>query len=151
MPQTSQSRSIAARVAARMTAFRPGASPPPVLMAIFLFLATARRLLKSQAGVRYPPATMTQPHTVLSPFSGEAVGEVQLAGEGEIESALERARALHREARQGLKRALRGRVLRYAARRVRERHGELARLIAREGGKPLTDARFEIDRASAGL
>jgi hypothetical protein len=42
MPRTSQPRLIAERAAARMTAFRPGASPPPVEIAMRICVGDAR-------------------------------------------------------------------------------------------------------------
>src|SRR5215211_622055 len=49
MPTTSQPRLRAASVAARMTAFSPGASPPPVLMAMRVISAPTRGLYRSPA------------------------------------------------------------------------------------------------------
>jgi glyceraldehyde-3-phosphate dehydrogenase (NADP+) len=83
--------------------------------------------------------------TVTSPWSGEVVGEVSLAGAGEWEAAIgaaERGAATMRtlsslERRQMLEALMAG---------VKERQGELAATIVAEGGKPITYARAEVSR-----
>jgi hypothetical protein len=47
MPTISNPRSNPASTAARMTAFKPGASPPPVEMATFLIVPDSRLILTS--------------------------------------------------------------------------------------------------------
>jgi acyl-CoA reductase-like NAD-dependent aldehyde dehydrogenase len=82
---------------------------------------------------------------VLSPWSGEVVGEVSLAGPGEWEAAilaaLRAAMTLRnmssQERRQKLGALMAG---------VKERQGELTQTIVAEGGKPITYARAEISR-----
>jgi glyceraldehyde-3-phosphate dehydrogenase (NADP+) len=82
---------------------------------------------------------------ILSPWSGEVVGETSLAGPGEWEAAItaaERAavalRKMSSQERRGLLDAL--------VAGVRERQAELAQTIVAEGGKPITYARAEVSR-----
>lgn len=82
---------------------------------------------------------------VSSPWSGELVGEVSLAGEGEWEQAITAAQ----EAAQALKRwssAQRRELLQGLVAGVRARKEEFVHTIVNEGGKPLTYARAEMDR-----
>lgn len=82
---------------------------------------------------------------VLSPWSGEAVGEVCLAGAAEWEAAIlaaQQAAAVirkfsSRERRELLEKILAG---------VEKRREELAQTIMAEGGKPITYARAEMAR-----
>lgn len=82
---------------------------------------------------------------IRSPWSGEMVGEVCLAGEGEWEQAISAAQAAARvfqrfpgyERREILEALLAG---------VKARQEEFARTIVAEGGKPLTYARAEMGR-----
>ena len=82
---------------------------------------------------------------VTSPWSGETVGEVALAGEPEWEAALVAAQnaAVTMRAFSSLER--REMLARLAA-GVKARQEELARIIVAEGGKPITYARLEIGR-----
>ena len=82
---------------------------------------------------------------VTSPWSGETVGEVTLAGEPEWEAALAAAQsaAVTMRAFSSLER--REMLARLAA-GVKARQEELARIIVAEGGKPITYARLEIGR-----
>jgi len=82
---------------------------------------------------------------VLSPWSGEVVGEVSLAGPGEWEAAIgaamRAAGALRKmsslERRQMLDALVAG---------VKERQADLTQSIVAEGGKPITYARAEVSR-----
>jgi len=82
---------------------------------------------------------------VVSPWSGEVVAEVCLAGEKEWEQAIaaaQRAAEVFKkfssyERREILEALLAG---------VKARQEEMARLIVAEGGKPITYARGEMDR-----
>ncbi|MFZ5448394.1 MAG: aldehyde dehydrogenase family protein [Thermodesulfobacteriota bacterium] len=82
---------------------------------------------------------------VTSPWSGEVVGEVSLAGPEEWEAAIvaaqQAAAALRKmsslERRQMLEALVAG---------VKERQAELAATIVAEGGKPVTYARAEVSR-----
>jgi len=88
--------------------------------------------------------------SVLSPWSGEPVGEVCLAGPGEWEAALaaaQEAAALFRSF-SGLERR---RLLEKLTEGVGERREELAQTIVAEGGKPVTYARAEMERGVSTL
>jgi acyl-CoA reductase-like NAD-dependent aldehyde dehydrogenase len=87
---------------------------------------------------------------VLSPWSGEVVGEAALAGEAEWEAAITAAQ----QAAETLKKFSsleRCQLLEKLAAGVRARQEELARTIVAEGGKPLTYARGEMGRGVATL
>lgn len=86
-----------------------------------------------------------------SPFSGETLGEVELATPDDVERALELQERLFRDHDARLPVHERVAVLGRAADLMRERREELARTIAREGGKPLRDALVEADRAIDGV
>ena len=82
---------------------------------------------------------------VLSPWSGEVVGEVALAGEAAWEAAITAAsqaavvlKAMSSQERRAMLEAL--------ATGVKGRQDELARTIVAEGGKPITYARAELSR-----
>jgi glyceraldehyde-3-phosphate dehydrogenase (NADP+) len=82
---------------------------------------------------------------VHSPWSGEAVGEVSLAGEAEWEAALTAAQkaAITLKALSSLERQ---QLLEKLAAGVKARQEELAQTIVAEGGKPITYARGEMAR-----
>jgi len=82
---------------------------------------------------------------VLSPWSGEQVGEVSLAGAGEWEAALAAAQkaAVTFKTFSSLERQ---QMLEKLAAGVRARQEELAQTIVAEGGKPITYARGEMAR-----
>ena len=88
---------------------------------------------------------------VYNPFDKTPVGEVKLSNEREVEKALTLANDLHQRHRQGLPASLRIQVLRNTAEKMRVQRDELAMLIAAEGGKPLIDAKVEVDRAIDGV
>jgi acyl-CoA reductase-like NAD-dependent aldehyde dehydrogenase len=82
---------------------------------------------------------------VLSPWSGEKVGEVSLAAAGEWEAALAAAQkaAVTLKALSSLERR---EMLAQLAAGVENRREELAQTIVAEGGKPVTYARGEMTR-----
>jgi acyl-CoA reductase-like NAD-dependent aldehyde dehydrogenase len=82
---------------------------------------------------------------VLSPWSGETVGEVSLAGEGAWEEALAAAQnaAITLKAFSSFERQ---QLLEKLAAGVQARQAELADTIVAEGGKPITYARGEMAR-----
>ncbi|MFQ5513776.1 MAG: aldehyde dehydrogenase family protein [Myxococcota bacterium] len=88
---------------------------------------------------------------VTSPYSGETVGEVELGGEEALEQALALQRRLFRDRSTWLPTHERVGILRRAAELMRGCAEELALRIAREGGKPLSDARVEVARAIDGV
>jgi acyl-CoA reductase-like NAD-dependent aldehyde dehydrogenase len=88
---------------------------------------------------------------VTNPFDGSPVGEVRLSSESEVDLALQIAEKTHSANRKGLPRHTRATILKRAAVLMKGRTDELALLIASEGGKPLIDARVEVDRAIDGV
>jgi acyl-CoA reductase-like NAD-dependent aldehyde dehydrogenase len=85
-------------------------------------------------------------HAVVDPWTGERIAEVVLADAARAEEAVvasvrgfERMRALKAYERRD--------VLRRVASGIGERREEIARLIAREAGKPLAQGRGEVTRA----
>jgi glyceraldehyde-3-phosphate dehydrogenase (NADP+) len=82
---------------------------------------------------------------VHSPWSGETVGEVSLAGEAQWEAALAAAQkaAVTFKAHSSLERR---ELLEKLAAGVKARQEELAQTIVAEGGKPITYARGEMAR-----
>src|SRR3954471_7669812 len=91
-------------------------------------------------------ATLTDMNTlqVLDPRTGEAIGEVGIASEADVDAAVARAG----EAQRAWGRtdpAARGAALKAAARAMRDHLDELTELTARETGKPAADARGGIE------
>ncbi|WP_207890539.1 aldehyde dehydrogenase family protein [Rubrobacter taiwanensis] len=78
----------------------------------------------------------------------EVLGTTPNSGAGEIRQAVDAAAAALPEWR-ALPPAERGAVLMRAADIIEERGEELARLMAREVGKPMTESRMEVPRAAA--
>lgn len=81
---------------------------------------------------------------VHSPWSGCAVGRYQLATNADVGAAVGTARTALTEP---LTPTRRWEVLDAASRLIAERREPLARLIVAEAGKPVRDARAEVDRA----
>ena len=84
---------------------------------------------------------------VLSPWSGETVAEVSLAGEGEWEAALAAAQQAALTFKKSFSSLERRQLLEKLAAGVTARQEELAQTIVAEGGKPVTYARGEMGRA----
>ena len=84
---------------------------------------------------------------VRDPSDGSLIGPVALGGPSEVAAAVESAVG-QESSWGGTPGHLRGRVLKALAARIRDDRETLARLIAREVGKPITDARIEVDRAA---
>ncbi len=81
-----------------------------------------------------------------NPFTGNPVTDVCLAGPEDVEAAI----ALSLQAFPGLARTsahTRATALRHIADRLKEQKEAFARTICMESGKPVTDARREVDRA----
>jgi acyl-CoA reductase-like NAD-dependent aldehyde dehydrogenase len=89
--------------------------------------------------------------TVMNPFSLEPVGEVVRPDWDFADRWLDRATQLHRQRNNWLPAHQRIAILKRAAALMRDRFDELAFLIANEGGKPLIDARIEVERAIDGV
>jgi acyl-CoA reductase-like NAD-dependent aldehyde dehydrogenase len=88
---------------------------------------------------------------VTNPFDGSPVGEVKLCSESEVEAALAIADKTYQANRKGLPRHERISILKKAAEIMKGKTGELAMLVASEGGKPLIDAKVEVERAIDGV
>lgn len=82
---------------------------------------------------------------IRSPYSGETVGTASVGTETDVRRAIEAAAAAAPEAR-GLPSHARAAILGRIRSAILERREEMAVLLAREAGKPLTSARLEIDR-----
>ncbi len=83
---------------------------------------------------------------VTAPFNGETIGEVFLAGAAEVESATAAAQASFEETKK-LAPADRAAILMAIHNGIAARAEELARVIAREAGKPVLNARQEVQRS----
>jgi acyl-CoA reductase-like NAD-dependent aldehyde dehydrogenase len=88
---------------------------------------------------------------VTAPWDGELIATLDTANDAAVERALETAAGLHRDCPRGLAIERRVAILEGAAAIMRERAEPLALGIAREGGKPLVDARIEVARAIDGM
>ena len=88
---------------------------------------------------------------VTNPFDDSPVGEVKLFSENEVGRALAIADKTYKTNRKGLPRHERITILKNAVEIMKGRKDELAMLIASEGGKPLIDAKVEVDRAIDGV
>ena len=89
--------------------------------------------------------------TVDQPFDGRELATLDVDEWPEVDAMLGRARAAFRDRSRRLPASRRIEILRRLADLMRARSDELALLIAQEGGKPLTDARVEADRAVNGV
>ncbi len=92
-----------------------------------------------------PPAGGTYA-PVVDPSTGEILGEAPVASADEARAAVEAAVAAE-ERWSGVPGHERARLLRVASDRLEADRETLARLIACEVGKPIVDARIEVDRA----
>ena len=107
----------------------------------------ATRTTHRIAGEVRPAGTLT----VLNPFDLNPIATVETVGGDGVEQALAVAQALCRDRSAWLPDHQRMEILRRSAALMAGQADELALLIAREGGKPLTDARVEVARAVDGL
>jgi acyl-CoA reductase-like NAD-dependent aldehyde dehydrogenase len=94
---------------------------------------------------------MFQPYQVVQAYDGAQIKEIPADGAAGLEAKLEAAFRLGKGRDGALKPRQRSTILIRAAVLLGERLDAFARLIAREGGKPLTDARIEAVRAVDGL
>jgi acyl-CoA reductase-like NAD-dependent aldehyde dehydrogenase len=88
---------------------------------------------------------------VTQAFDGAAIEELATNSEADIGNMLERAAKLHEDNKSWLPAYQRIEILRKLARLVQRDFELFAVLIAREGGKPLADARIEVARAVNGV
>ncbi len=89
--------------------------------------------------------------TVKSPYDGTVVGTLPLDTMASLESKLATGHAIARDLSARMTVPERVAVLERLAELMRGRRAELGLLIAQEGGKPLTDALVEVDRAVDGV
>ncbi|MET0341209.1 MAG: aldehyde dehydrogenase family protein [Polyangiales bacterium] len=89
--------------------------------------------------------------TVHQAYDRALIREVPTDDEKALEHKLARAYAAFQDRAKWLKPHERIAVLEKLAAKVDQKQGELAELIAREGGKPLTDAKIEAARAVDGV
>jgi acyl-CoA reductase-like NAD-dependent aldehyde dehydrogenase len=84
---------------------------------------------------------------VVNPATGEEAGRTYLATPEQYDAAVTAAERAFQVTRK-LPSYERGRILRDLAAKVMEHREELARIIVAEAGKPIRDARVEVERAS---
>ena len=89
--------------------------------------------------------------TVEQPYDGAVIDELSYSPWPDVDAMLARATAAFADRDGWLPAYKRIDVLRRLAALMRDRTEEFALLIAREGGKPLTDARIEAERAVNGV
>ncbi|MCZ6837757.1 MAG: aldehyde dehydrogenase family protein [Alphaproteobacteria bacterium] len=89
--------------------------------------------------------------TVEQPYDGAIIDELPYSEWSEVDAMLARAAAAFENRDGWLPAYRRIEVLRRLAALLRDRTEDFAILIAREGGKPLTDARIEAERAVNGV
>lgn len=90
-------------------------------------------------------------HEVVNPFDLSMIGSVPTHDWDAVDAALDRAHRLARNRSQWKKPHQRAAILHKAMEIMRARRDHLAFQIANEGGKPLIDARVEVDRAINGI
>lgn len=83
---------------------------------------------------------------ILNPYDNSLVGTVALAGQADIQTAIERAQAGFQQTR-SLQSYERYEVLSFIAANIREQKDSFADGLMREVGKPIAAARVEIDRS----
>lgn len=97
---------------------------------------------------------MTQDRTTVTveqAYDGSPIERIPLDQWAKADAFLTRAHALHSDRAQWLPAHERIAILKRLARLVENESEAFSLLIAREGGKPLADARVEVDRAVNGL
>lgn len=88
----------------------------------------------------------SQKWEVINPYDGRAVGTTYLASPENVEEAMAAAAAAFQETRK-LPAFRRGEILHAISEGLKARKEEVARMITLESGKPITDARGEVNRA----
>jgi acyl-CoA reductase-like NAD-dependent aldehyde dehydrogenase len=88
---------------------------------------------------------------VTQPYDGELLAEIPVDSAADVEAKLERGAQIFSDRANWLPAYERIDILRRLARLVEDDHDVLSMLIAREGGKPLADARVEVTRAINGI
>ena len=85
--------------------------------------------------------------TIKAPYDNQEVGQVNLAGEAEIEQAIQQALKAF-EVLKFMPAYQKADILHRISRAIKDRGEELARIIALEAGKPITFARIEVARCT---
>src|SRR4051794_33805435 len=88
---------------------------------------------------------------IVQPFDGKLIREVEVDDEAKLQAKLERAAQAFAQRDMRPSKEQRLQVLRRLARLVEREAEAFALLIAREGGKPLADAKVEVTRAVNGV
>ncbi|PLX45198.1 MAG: aldehyde dehydrogenase [Hyphomicrobiales bacterium] len=88
---------------------------------------------------------------VRQPYDGELISELETMNWADADRMLDRAARAHKNASGRLPAHRRVEILRKLAALLRDRIETFAVLIAREGGKPIRDARIEAERAVTGI
>ncbi len=96
------------------------------------------------------PVVTGERQTVRLPYDGSPVAEVFVAAQEQVEAAVAAARAAAPLMRE-MTPAERADILHKAYHRLLERREELALAVSSESGKPIREARLEVDRASQTL
>lgn len=109
-------------------------------------IPTDRRADLWIGGTRRPPSTGTY-RPVIDPSNGREIGQVAVGSADDARAGVEAAESV-REAWGDTPGHRRAAVLYNVATRLREDRETMARLVAREVGKPLVDARIEAERAA---
>ena len=90
-------------------------------------------------------------NSVYNPFSGQEVGQVEIATDENVETALATAYGIYRNRKKWLPASERISILEKVATIMESRFEELAHIALSEGGKPLLDSRVEVSRAIDGI
>ncbi|MEP2734777.1 MAG: aldehyde dehydrogenase family protein [Erythrobacter sp.] len=90
-------------------------------------------------------------HKVVNPFDLSPIGEVPTTDWETVDGYLAKADALYKDRSSWMKPHERAAILHKAMEIMKDRRDHLAHQIADEGGKPLVDARVEVDRAINGM
>lgn len=90
-------------------------------------------------------------HEVVNPFDLSPIGSVPTSDWEAVDGYLAKAEALYKDRSGWMKPHERGAILHKAMKIMEERRDHLAFQIANEGGKPLVDAKVEVDRAINGM
>lgn len=96
-------------------------------------------------------AANTSELTVYSPYDGKPIDSIRYSEPKEIESWMAQAYKLSRNPRLRLPQHERIAILRRAYQFISDKFDRIVLTLALEGGKPLTDAKSEIERALVGV
>ncbi len=86
-------------------------------------------------------------NSVYSPYDMAEIAKVEVADEKAIEQALQNSMISYEEVMFNMPSHKRVEILRKVANQIKKNHEDLSITIAKEGGKPINDARAEVTRA----